>query len=103
MTRRRNGCEAGWRIGLCGELERRPMWWCGPGRASSGAHGLPRRCPLLLRGRGCCCMAFDPELVAETRAWFAKAFNDLCAAEALMSTSPPLLDEAVFHCQPLIA
>jgi hypothetical protein len=45
-------------------------------------------------------MAFDPELVAETRAWFAKAFNDLCAAEALMSTSPPLLDEAVFHCQP---
>jgi HEPN domain-containing protein len=44
-------------------------------------------------------MAFDPELVAETRAWFAKAFNDLRAAEALAATSPPLLDEAVFHCQ----
>jgi len=44
-------------------------------------------------------MAFDPELVAETRAWFAKAFNDIRAAEALAATSPPLFDEAVFHCQ----
>jgi HEPN domain-containing protein len=44
-------------------------------------------------------MAFDPELVAETRAWFAKASNDLRAAEALTATSPPLFDEAVFHCQ----
>jgi hypothetical protein len=31
-------------------------------------------------------MAFDPELVAETRAWFGKAFNDLRAAEALAVT-----------------
>jgi HEPN domain-containing protein len=44
-------------------------------------------------------MAFDPELVAETRAWFAKASNDLRAAEALIAASPPLFDEAVFHCQ----
>jgi HEPN domain-containing protein len=44
-------------------------------------------------------MAVDPELIAETRAWFAKACNDLRAAEALMATSPPLFDEAVFHCQ----
>ncbi|MGA2723187.1 MAG: HEPN domain-containing protein [Bryobacteraceae bacterium] len=44
-------------------------------------------------------MAFDPELVAETREWFAKAFNDLRAAEALTATTPPLFDEAVFHCQ----
>ncbi len=44
-------------------------------------------------------MAFDPELVAETRAWFAKAFQDIRAAEALAATSPPLSDEAVFHCQ----
>ncbi len=44
-------------------------------------------------------MPFDPELVAETRAWFGKAFNDLRAAEALTAASPPLLDEAVFHCQ----
>ena len=44
-------------------------------------------------------MAADPELVAETRAWFVKASNDLRAAEALLATSPPLFDEAVFHCQ----
>jgi HEPN domain-containing protein len=44
-------------------------------------------------------MALDPELVAETRAWLAKAFNDLRASEALIAASPPLLDEAVFHCQ----
>ena len=44
-------------------------------------------------------MAPDPELVAETRAWFVKASNDIRAAEALSAVSPPLLDEAVFHCQ----
>jgi HEPN domain-containing protein len=44
-------------------------------------------------------MAADPELIAETRALLAKAFNDLRAAEALAATSPPLFDEAVFHCQ----
>jgi HEPN domain-containing protein len=44
-------------------------------------------------------MAIDPELITETRAWFAKASNDLRAAEALTATSPPLFDEALFHCQ----
>jgi len=44
-------------------------------------------------------MAFDPELVAETRGWLVKASNDIRAAEALSTISPPLLDEAVFHCQ----
>jgi HEPN domain-containing protein len=44
-------------------------------------------------------MPLDPELVAETQAWFAKALNDLRAAEALAATSPPLFDEATFHCQ----
>lgn len=44
-------------------------------------------------------MAVDPELIAETRAWFVKAVNDLRAAEALLANSPPLFDEAVFHCQ----
>jgi HEPN domain-containing protein len=41
----------------------------------------------------------DPELLAETRAWFAKAADDLRAAVALAAISPPLFDEAVFHCQ----
>ncbi|MGC9971387.1 MAG: HEPN domain-containing protein [Bryobacteraceae bacterium] len=44
-------------------------------------------------------MPVDPELVAEARAWCVKAFNDLRAAETLAAASPPLLDEAVFHCQ----
>ena len=44
-------------------------------------------------------MASDPELVAETHAWLAKALNDIRAAEALSAVSPPLLGEAVFHCQ----
>lgn len=44
-------------------------------------------------------MAADPELLAETRAWFVKAAGDLRAAETLTAISPPLLDEAVFHCQ----
>jgi HEPN domain-containing protein len=44
-------------------------------------------------------MGADPELTAETRAWLTKSANDLRAAEALIDSSPPLLDEAVFHCQ----
>jgi HEPN domain-containing protein len=44
-------------------------------------------------------MAADPELIAETRGWLTKSANDLRAAEVLMGSSPPLLDEAVFHCQ----
>ncbi len=44
-------------------------------------------------------MAFDPELVAETRGWMIKAAHDLRAAETLAATSPPLNDESVFHCQ----
>lgn len=44
-------------------------------------------------------MAYDPELVDETRAWLQKASNDLRAAEALRDTSPPLFAESAFHCQ----
>jgi hypothetical protein len=38
-------------------------------------------------------MASDPELVAETRAWFVKASNDIRYAEALSAVSPPLPGE----------
>jgi HEPN domain-containing protein len=44
-------------------------------------------------------MALDPELISETRGWMVKASHDLRAAETLAATSPPLYDEAVFHCQ----
>jgi hypothetical protein len=40
-------------------------------------------------------MAADPELTAETRARLTKSANDLRAAEALVASSPSLLDEAV--------
>ena len=44
-------------------------------------------------------MAHDPELAAETRAWFVKAARDLRAAAALGKADPPFLDDVVFHCQ----
>jgi HEPN domain-containing protein len=44
-------------------------------------------------------MAYDPELLAETRGWFVKAANDLRAAETLRTSQPALLAESVFHCQ----
>ncbi len=44
-------------------------------------------------------MPHDPELLAETRAWFAKAATDLRAAQAMCKLVPPLLEAAVFHSQ----
>ncbi|MGQ9688337.1 MAG: HEPN domain-containing protein [Desulfobaccales bacterium] len=44
-------------------------------------------------------MAADPLLVSETKAWLRKAALDLHAAEHDLTASPPLLADAVFHCQ----
>jgi HEPN domain-containing protein len=44
-------------------------------------------------------MPHDPLRIAETRAWFTKAANDLRAADHEFSAVPPLLDDIVFHCQ----
>ena len=44
-------------------------------------------------------MLHDPEGVAETRGWLVKSAKDLRAAAILVEATPPLLDEAVFHCQ----
>src|SRR5689334_13707157 len=44
-------------------------------------------------------MSLDPVLVAETKAWFAKASEDLCAANYEFGATPPLLADIVFHCQ----
>lgn len=41
----------------------------------------------------------DQALVSETKAWLAKAASDLRAAECDTEASPPLLDDACFHCQ----
>lgn len=44
-------------------------------------------------------MPHDPVLVAESRAWFARAAEDLRAAEHEFGATPPLLGDIVFHCQ----
>ena len=44
-------------------------------------------------------MPHDPELLAETRAWFTKAATDLRAAHGMSELAPPLLEAVVFHCQ----
>lgn len=44
-------------------------------------------------------MRHDPERVAETAAWFARAASDLRAAELELGARPPLLDHVVFNAQ----
>lgn len=44
-------------------------------------------------------MPLDAERVAETRAWFQKAAEDLCAARYEMQADPPFLSDIVFHAQ----
>ena len=44
-------------------------------------------------------MPHDPALVEDTRGWLVKASLDLRAAQHDLEASPPLLADAVFHCQ----
>jgi len=44
-------------------------------------------------------MPHDPVRVADTRAWFVKANNDLRATEVDLAATPPLVEDALFHCQ----
>jgi HEPN domain-containing protein len=44
-------------------------------------------------------MPHDPARVADTKAWLARAADDLQAAEQLLSGSSALPSVAVFHCQ----
>jgi HEPN domain-containing protein len=44
-------------------------------------------------------MPHDPARVADTKAWLARAADDLQAAEQLLSGSSALPGVAVFHCQ----
>jgi len=41
----------------------------------------------------------EPEKAQEVRAWFQKAFNDLRGADIDLAASPPLIEDALFHCQ----
>jgi HEPN domain-containing protein len=44
-------------------------------------------------------MPYDQELVAETRAWLAKAKMDLDAAAFELTAQPPFVADIVFHAQ----
>jgi HEPN domain-containing protein len=41
----------------------------------------------------------QPDALAEARAWLQKASNDLRGADIDLAASPPLLEDALFHCQ----
>lgn len=41
----------------------------------------------------------QPEKVKEVRSWFRKATNDLRGADIDLAASPPLIEDALFHCQ----
>jgi HEPN domain-containing protein len=40
-----------------------------------------------------------PEVLAEARAWFQRAANDLRGADVDLAAAPPLIEDALFHCQ----
>jgi hypothetical protein len=44
-------------------------------------------------------MPHDAARLADTRAWLAKAAEDIRAAEVGLSADPPLLSDALFHWQ----
>ena len=44
-------------------------------------------------------MPHDPARVAETREWLQKAALDFRAARIDLDAKPPLLEDALFHCQ----
>ncbi len=41
----------------------------------------------------------QPETAVEARAWFQKATNDLRGADIDLAAAPPLIEDALFHCQ----
>jgi len=41
----------------------------------------------------------QPEKLAETRAWFRRMEDDLRAADVDLGADPPLIADALFHCQ----
>jgi len=44
-------------------------------------------------------MPLDPVLVTDTKAWFRKTAVDLRSAEVDLAAVPPILEDALFHCQ----
>jgi len=44
-------------------------------------------------------MPHDPSRIAETRKWFVIVASDLRSAGLVLGAGPPLLEDALFHCQ----
>ncbi len=44
-------------------------------------------------------MPLDPVRIADTKGWLIKAANDLRGAEIDLAANPPLVEDALFHCQ----
>lgn len=44
-------------------------------------------------------MPLDPVLGREVRAWITRARQDIRAAEVDLAADPPLVEDALFHCQ----
>jgi hypothetical protein len=72
---------------------------CGPTPRSLSACTSPRPCRPRWSARGDCSIPGDPVRAADTRAWLARARDDLRGAEIDLAASPPLLGDAAFHCQ----
>jgi hypothetical protein len=47
-------------------------------------------------------MSADQVLLADVRSWLIKAANDLRGAEIDLAAEPPLLEDALFHCQQVV-
>ncbi len=47
-------------------------------------------------------MPLDPARVEDTKAWLTRAGEDLRGAEVDLAAAPPLLGDAMFHCQQAI-
>jgi HEPN domain-containing protein len=47
-------------------------------------------------------MQHDPVRAADTRAWLEKAAMDLRSAEVDLGVTPPIVGDALFHCQQAI-
>ncbi len=44
----------------------------------------------------------EPEKLEEVQAWFQRAANDLRGADIDLGASPPLVEDALFHCQQVV-
>jgi HEPN domain-containing protein len=47
-------------------------------------------------------MQDDPILLIDVRAWLTKAMNDLRGVDVDLAAKPPLLEDALFHCQQVV-